>query len=650
MLALGADAAAVLQAIWHPEYANWMVEATPATPYGKTARDLAAVERNMAQRRREIGTQLRSNEEVLSLPVFPRLGAPGFIADPALVPAPDGHVSRSMYIPDDCIQPHPRFPTLTANIRKRRGEKVMIAVPVYRDVRTDETMRLQAETILNADPVQGPRIVEDLGEQNIYMDAMGFGMGASCLQVTLQASSVTEARTLYDQLAVVAPIMLALTAASPMYKGIMADTDARWNTISASVDDRTALERGVGVGVGAGPDAGQRLYKSRYSSIDCFIGESALNREELTDVPVPVNENALQRLQEAGIDARLARHVAHLFVRDPLVVYHEKLQQDNLTDNDHFENLQSTNWNTVRFKPPPSADNNPHGIQWRVEFRSMEVSLTDFENAAFSVFTILLARAITEQQLDLYMPISKIDANMEAAHKRDAVTQQRFWFRRSHSANDYSAASGTEFKMLAQLSLGEIFNGSVEKGVVGLLHRVRAVLDREGCVGEERAKLEAYLDFVGRRASGQLKSTATWMREYVLAHPEYNSDSVVTEGICHDLMVRCVAVSKGVLAAEDLVPLPSGWPTDGLPSHRASEDMKIVETCAASSRSSSCRSLEEADWGSAAEVASSLPCANVCPSTLRTGGTIDGGVGGGGVKAGGPCCVVNAALSCGQCS
>jgi hypothetical protein len=36
----------------------------------------------------------------------------------------------------------------------------MIAVPVYRDARTDETMQLQAETILNADPVHGPRIVE----------------------------------------------------------------------------------------------------------------------------------------------------------------------------------------------------------------------------------------------------------------------------------------------------------------------------------------------------------------------------------------------------------------------------------------------------------------------------------------------------------
>ena len=661
-----AHLAAAVQATWHPEYANWMIEATPGIPFGKTARDLASVERNMALRRREIGALLGSNEEVLSLPVFPRLGAPGFTADPNLSPEPQGRVSQSLYIPDACIQPHPRFPTLTANIRKRRGQKVMITVPVYPDTHTDETMRQQAEGICRADPVDGPRIVEELGAQNIYMDAMAFGMGASCLQVTLQASNVSEARTLYDQLAVVAPIMLALTAASPMWKGMLADTDARWNTISASVDDRSAPERGLGGSVG--PDAVQRLHKSRYSSIDCFIGESDLHREELNDVPVPVNKNALQRLEAAGIDSRLARHVAHLFVRDPLVVYHEKLEQDNTLDNDHFENIQSTNWNTVRFKPPPSAASNAHAIQWRVEFRSMEVSLTDFENAAFSVFSILLARAITEQQLDLYMPISKIDANMEAAHARDAVTQQRFWFRRSHSADATDAATGPAHKQLEQLSVAEILNGSVEKGVVGLLHRVRAVLDNEGCVGEERAKLEAYLNFVGERASGQRKSTAAWLRAYVLAHPEYRHDSVVTESICHDLMLRCAALSKGLLAAEDLVPLPSSWPAraSGLASPCAchtsdtSSPPSPAATIAASrTSSSSSASLEEAAVEPQCAQGGGgpgLPCARIRPSAPRTGGTVTlGGWGGGGGGAGvcgseASFCAVNASLCLGQCS
>ena len=35
-----------------------------------------------------------------------------------------------------------------------------------------------------------------------------------------------------------------------------------------------------------------------------------------------------------------------------------------------LQNLQSTNWQTMRFKPPPLNSK----IGWRVEFRPMEVS------------------------------------------------------------------------------------------------------------------------------------------------------------------------------------------------------------------------------------------------------------------------------------
>ena len=68
------------------------------------------------------------------------------------------------------------------------------------------------------------------------------------------------------------------------------------------------------------------------------------------------------------------------------------------------QNIQSTNWQTLRFKPPPP--NSPIG--WRVEFRSMEVQLTDFENAAFAVFIVLMSRAILSFNLNFYVPISKV--------------------------------------------------------------------------------------------------------------------------------------------------------------------------------------------------------------------------------------------------
>ena len=54
-----------------------------------------------------------------------------------------------------------------------------------------------------------------------------------------------------------------------------------------------------------------------------------------------------------GFDMPLARHFAHLFIRDPIVVYQELLDQDDRASSDHFENIQSTNWQNMRFKPPP---------------------------------------------------------------------------------------------------------------------------------------------------------------------------------------------------------------------------------------------------------------------------------------------------------
>lgn len=43
---------------------------------------------------------------------------------------------------------------------------------------------------------------------HIYLDAMGFGMGCCCLQLTFQACNITEARRLYDAFIPLSPIMV----------------------------------------------------------------------------------------------------------------------------------------------------------------------------------------------------------------------------------------------------------------------------------------------------------------------------------------------------------------------------------------------------------------------------------------------------------
>lgn len=58
-----------------------------------------------------------------------RLGCENFTFPPTH-PTPNDGATRSLYFPDDAIFPgHPRFKTLSRNIRERKGEKVSINLP-----------------------------------------------------------------------------------------------------------------------------------------------------------------------------------------------------------------------------------------------------------------------------------------------------------------------------------------------------------------------------------------------------------------------------------------------------------------------------------------------------------------------------------------
>jgi glutamate--cysteine ligase catalytic subunit len=230
---------------------------------------------------------------------------------------------------------------------------------------------------------------------------------------------------MYDQLAVLAPIMLAMTAATPIFKGRLSDIDVRWTAIAQSVDDRTPAERGQLSAAEAEQVADNRLAgrgvvripKSRYDSISTYIyhckGDSACNRTfaVYNDIPCPIDPAVKARLRGAGVDENLAHHIAHLFCRDPISAFQGMIELNDEECTDHFESIQSTNWQTCRWKPPPPrhSPEDPH-IGWRTEFRSMEVSMTDFENAAFTVFVVLVTRVLLAFDLSFYIPLSKVSS------------------------------------------------------------------------------------------------------------------------------------------------------------------------------------------------------------------------------------------------
>lgn len=194
--------------------------------------------------RRKIAKQhMRHDEYPITLTTFPRLGSPGQFSLPYYPPS--GPRLRSQFVPDEIANPHIRFPTLAANIRSRRGRKVQVNVPVFKDTNVpknwkDPTVNYDLHNWPEDDDVRNGAAPENF----IHMDAMAFGMGSCCLQITFQAKNITEGRQMYDQLSPLGPIMLALTAATPIYKGFLADTDVRWNQISRAVDCRTPEEMG----------------------------------------------------------------------------------------------------------------------------------------------------------------------------------------------------------------------------------------------------------------------------------------------------------------------------------------------------------------------------------------------------------------------
>lgn len=235
--------------LWQPEYGSWMVETVPRNPYDGYVSTLLLVEKSMQLRRKRLHAALNDNEIAPSVTTFPLLGVPGLSHSvdnsKYMESASYNNISLSSYVLDSVINPHPRFGTLTANIRSRKGRKVSIEIP-----KEDST-----------------------GTDHIHMDAMCFGMGSCCLQITMQCNSDRESRFLHDQLAIVAPLFLALSAGTPVVKGCLANQDVRWDIISQSVDDRTAAELGESYYSSKDDDlAGggvKRINKSRYSFECC---------------------------------------------------------------------------------------------------------------------------------------------------------------------------------------------------------------------------------------------------------------------------------------------------------------------------------------------------------------------------------------------
>lgn len=270
----------------------------------------------------------------------------------------------------------------------------------------------------------------------------------------------------------------------------------------------------------------------------------------------------------------MAEHVANMFIRDTLSLFEERLHQDDERDNEHFESIQCTNWKDMRLKPPPLNNTAADGSQigWRVEFRSMEIGLTDFENATIATFVMLLSRAILYFGLDFLLPLSRVDENFTRARRRDALRTERFFFRTRCfppgnqngfcSRSEESPSDTANPEGIHELTLNEIFNGSEALGFPGLVPIVRRYLQKnylpkqEADVPSQREMLDliesSYLALVSRRASGELYTAARWIRGLIDAHPDYAHDSLIGESVTYDVTRTVDQLMRGEIWPKEL--------------------------------------------------------------------------------------------------
>lgn len=455
--------------------------------------------------------KLEDDEFPFTLSMFPRLGVEDAIDLSDHTKTPKGTESKPSF-PEDVISTEARYQAAFKNIPARRGSGPPKELPKFQDKNTSK----------------GP----------IVLEGSIFGGGHCGLQATFQASDLNEARMLHDQLIPLGPIMLALTAATPIYKGYLSDVDARWDQIAHAVDDRSAEEK----------EDGEESILPRWFSNTTYLAEDIATKKDYQFQSLRYDQDVYKRLREdCGFNHLLARHFAHVFIRDPIMISSKEVEvtspdPKDVTDTTCFDSLNDSIWPHVRLKIPPLGQD---AIGWRVEFRPMELQLTDSENAAFCIFMALIRRVITDKKLNFYIPLEAVKENMEKAQKRDAVSTEKFRFRVNYSGEEKD--SEPEF---ADMTVNEIINGNEKTpGLVPLIENY--LWDYSVCQQSKELRvisaLKPYLDLVKKRASGDLWTGAKWMREFVKRHEDYRDDSAVSKKICHDLVeeIKDLAEKKG---------------------------------------------------------------------------------------------------------
>lgn len=450
------------QTQWHPEYANWMIEGVSKRPYQNLRNALDGLFKNLQSRRQTLQRILPTHTYSVTLPMLPMIGLE------TTTTANMNPYSKSQQIADSEIYPNCRYLKLTRNIRQRRASRVSAYLSSAND-----------------------------GLPNVCLDCMAYGMGSSCTQITFDAQNLDESAAMYDIMVVLSPVLLAASAGCPIYRGRLVNTDTRWSALSQLVDDRTTSEIFRGV-------------RSRYSSNYGYLGSSC---DLYQDQPYPFDFESYQTLCESGVPKPLARYVANLIHKDPLLVQDQD-QDSTEPPGSMFVSHQSSVWQNVRWKALLKNGK----LNYRVEFRPLDVLVTDRENTAFCIFLLIYVQACLRYQKDIRIPISQVDHNMEIANRMGHFSEKKFWWRYSE---------GTKESYPSEIWHTDIFP-TIQKYI--------SETNFEAVTSVTFQEISEAISPVEKLFTGESMTQACKIRNFIGSHHLYKGGDEISSQIMYDLM------------------------------------------------------------------------------------------------------------------
>ena len=468
---------------------------------------------------------------------YPLLGCKNYISgiNHEEYPLPTGlnPISESLFIQDVSLSPYPKFLPLVRIPKLRSGDhKPICLIPLYMDKNTS----LEPT---NIEPYPG----------KVYLDASLFAWGASAtIQYTYEGASLNHAKYLHDQMHALSPLIAALSAGCSIIKGRLVDIDYElFFQGSGLCDDRTDSEKTVG--------NMDYIPYPRYDIEHRYISDHQYVKEEFLDEPPePLDLNIINKLISGGMSQRFAIYYTSMFLRDPPKITRNDLNFD-IDDSTNFRHLlqfQESNWPDVRLKVPINREEG-----WKTEVRSMELQLTNYENGSFGVFVGLLVKLLTEFDINFMMPLSYVNKNMFRSYRRDAVLEEKFYFRKDIIPKNYKSnlLSSSDYLIsncdverdmeILELTVEQILEGDEKINYKGIIPLMEEFMEFKGYAEDDVNKLREHLKIIRGRASRQYKTPARFTRDFVLAHNDYKHDSVVSEQIARDLLLTLIDIDQG---------------------------------------------------------------------------------------------------------